>query len=172
LNENESDPETTKQAMDNVREAKKLLDRVRKEHLKPIRQLDLDHCVAGFNDRVRKVARPTESGAFDNLARTAQRSIDSSSPDFESYLGQLEGKKFEILWRQDWYVVEGFKWFAGVPYLFPDKRQHAALVAAGNEAIKAVDIDKLRGVVIELNSLRIGSGPQDQMFTATNILRG
>jgi molecular chaperone DnaK len=158
--------------MDSVLEAKKLLAQVRKENLKTIRQLDLDRCVAFFNDHVRQYARPTESGAFDNLARTAQRSIDSNSGDFESHLGQLKEKNFEILWRQDWFVVERFKRLAGESYLFPDKRQHAALLAAGNEAIKADDVEKLRRVIYELNSLRIGADTQDQMFSTANILRG
>jgi len=41
IKQGESDPETCKQAMDNVLDAKKLLAQVRKEHLKEIRRLDL-----------------------------------------------------------------------------------------------------------------------------------
>lgn len=172
LEKSESDPETTKQAMDSVLEAKKLLAQVRKEHLKEIRQLDLDGCVEFFNGHVRELARSTEANAFDNLGRTAQRSIDSNSPDFESYLGQLKGKNFEILWRQDWFVVDLFKRLASDTYLFPDKRQHAELVAVGAEAVKADNIDKLRRIVWELDSLKIGSGLEDDMFAAANIVRG
>ncbi len=172
LEKGESDPETTKQAMDNVLEAKKLLAQVRKEHLKEIRQLDLDSCVGYFNDHVHEFARPTETTSFDNLARTAQRSIDSNSTDFESHLGQLKGKNFEILWRQDWFVLDWFKRLASNTYLFPDKRQHAELVAMGAEAVKADDIDRLRRIVYELDSLKIGSGSEDDMFAAANIVRG
>lgn len=172
LEKGESDPETTKQAMDNVLGAKKLLAQVRKEHLKEIRQLDLDRCVEFFNESVREHARPTEANSFDNLARTAQRSIDSNSTDFESHLGQLRGKNFEILWRQDWFVVDLFKRLASDTYLFPDKRQHAELVVVGAEAVKADDIEKLRRVVYELDSLKIGSGSEDDMFAAANIVRG
>lgn len=171
LHQGENDPETAKQAMDDVLEAKKLLAEVRKAHLKEIRQLDLDHCVSFFNDQVREHARPTEASSFDNLARTAQRSIGSSGTDFENYLAQLKGKNFEILWRQDWFVVDWFKRLAAEPYLFPDKRQHAELVAAGNEAKKADDIERLRQVVFQLNSRRIGSGAEDEMLAAANIVR-
>jgi molecular chaperone DnaK len=172
LDKGESDPETTKHAMDSVLEAKKLLAQVRKEHLKEIRQLDLDSCVAFFNDHIREFARPTETNSFDNLARTAQRSIDSNSTDFESHLGQLKGKNFEILWRQDWFVLDCFKRLASNTYLFPDKRQHAELVTMGAEAVKADDIDKLRRIVQELDSLKIGSGSEDDMFAIANIVRG
>lgn len=172
LDAEETDPETAKQAMDSVLEAKKLLAQVRKEHLKEIRQLDLDRCAAFFNDRIRQFARPTEVGSFENLTRTAQRAIDNGTTEFETLLGQLKGKNFEILWRQDWFVVDWFKRLAGEPYLFADKQQHAGLVAAGSEAIKADDIDRLRRVVIELDSLRIGSDAQDEMYATANIVRG
>jgi molecular chaperone DnaK len=39
-------------------------------------------------------------------------------------------------------------------YLFPDAREHAQLVAVGAEALKANDIDKLRAVVAQLDSIR------------------
>jgi molecular chaperone DnaK len=171
VGESESDPETTKQAMDNVLEAKKLLAEVRKEHLKAIRQLDLDRCVSFFNEAVRKDARPTEVSAFENLARTAQRSISSSGTDFETHLDQLKGKNFEILWRQDWFVVDWFKRLAAEQHLFPDKRQHSQLVGVGMEAIKADDIEKLRDVVLELSSRRIGSSSEEEMLRKTNIVR-
>jgi molecular chaperone DnaK len=172
LEKGESDAETTKLAMDNVLKAKKLLAQVRKEHLKEIRQLDLDSCVGFFDGHVREFARPTETTSFDNLARTAQRSIDSNSTDFESHLGQLKGKNFEILWRQDWFVLDWFKRLSSDNYLFPDKRQHAELVTMGAEAVKADDFDKLRRIVHELDSLKIGSGSEDDMFAAANIVRG
>jgi molecular chaperone DnaK len=167
----ESDPETAKQAMDNVQEAKRLLARARKEHLKDIRQLELDKAVEFFDKAVREHARPTEANAFDNLAKTAQRAIDNNSGDFESHLDDLRGKNFVILWRQDWFVIDRFKWLAQDTYLFPDAREHAQLVATGAEALKANDIDKLRAVVAHLDSVRIGSAGDDEMMAGANIVR-
>lgn len=172
LEKGESDPEVAKQAMDKVLEAKKLLAQVRKEHLKEIRQLDLDRCVEFFNSHIREYARPTEASSFDNLARTAQRSVDSNTTDFESHLGQLKSKNLEVLWRQDWFVVDWFKRLAEEPYLFSDKRQYAELVATGAEAVKADDIDKLRKIVIQLDSTKIGTGADEDMFATANIVRG
>jgi len=146
----ESDPETAMKAMDDVLDAKKLLAQVRKEHLKEIRQLDLDRCVDFFNDHIRQYARSTEANSFDNLIRTAQRSIDNNNPDFENYFDELRNRNFQILWRQDWFVVDRFKMHAEESYRFPDKNRHAELVSIGMEALKADDIDKLRQVVAEL----------------------
>ena len=55
---------------------------------------------------------------------------------------------------------------------FADRRQHAELVAAGKEAVKADDFEKLRNVVGQLYSIRISSGDDDDMLAAANITRG
>lgn len=172
LQHNESDPETNKQADDNVHEAKKLLAQVRQEHAKEIRQLDLDRCAGYFEQHVREHAKPTEATKFDNLVRTAQRVIEKNGSDFENYLDELKGMNFMILWRQDWYVIERFKWLAEDAYLFTDKQQHAELVKAGAAAIKADELDKLRQVVFHLDSLRVGSSSDDGMLSSSNIARG
>ena len=167
----ESDPETAKQAMDNVQEAKRLMALARKDHLKDIRQLELDKAVEFFDKAVREHARSTEANAFDNLVKTAQRSIDNNSGDFESHLDDLRGKNFMIYWRQDWFVIDRFKWLAKDAYLFPDAREHAQLVATGSEALKANEIDKLRMVVAHLDSVRIGTAGDDEMMAGANIVR-
>ncbi len=167
----EADPETAKQAMDHVQEAKRLLALTRKEHLKDIRQLELHKAVDFFDKVVRQHARPTEASSFDNLVKTAQRAIDNNSGDFESHLDDLRGRNFIILWRQDWFVIERFKWLVEDTYLFPDAREHTQLVAAGAEALKANDIDKLRAVVDHLDSIRIGSAGEDDMLAGANIVR-
>lgn len=170
IKSDEADPETAKQAMDNVQEAKRLLALTRKEHLKDIRQLELDRAVDFFEKTVRQHARPTEATSFDNLVKTAQRAIENNSSDFESHLDDLRGRNFMILWRQDWFVIERFKWLAQDVYLFPDAREHAQLVAIGVEALKANDIDKLRAVVVNLDSIRIGSVGDDDMMAGANIV--
>ena len=167
----ETDPEVAKQAMDNVQEAKRLLALARKEHLKDIRQMELDKTVDFFDEHVREHARSTEANAFDNLSKTAQRAIDSNSGDFEAHIDDLRGKNFIILWRQDWFVLDRFKRLAKDTYLFPDTREHAHLVSAGAEALKANDMNQLRAVVAQLDSVRIGSGGDDEMMADANIVR-
>jgi molecular chaperone DnaK len=165
------DPEAAKQAMDNVQEAKRLLAQTRKAHLSDIRLIELEKVVEFFDKHVREHARPTEEQSFDNLTRTAQRAIGSNSSDFESHLEDLRSRNFEILWRQDWFVAQRFKWFAEDRHLFPDAREHAQLVAVGTEALKAGDIEKLREIVILLDSMRFASGGDDDMMAAANIVR-
>ena len=171
IKSSEADPETAKQAMDNVQEAKRLLALARKDHLKEIRQMELDKAVDFFDRLVREHARPTEANAFDNLVKTAQRAIDNNSGDFEAHVDDLRGKNFMILWRQDWFVIDRFKWLSKDSYLFPDAREHAQLSNVGAEALNANDIDKLRAVVAQMDSIRIGSGGDDEMMAGANIVR-
>lgn len=167
----ETDPETSKQAMDNVQEAKRLLALTRKEHLKDIRQLELDRAVDFFENTVRQHARPTEASSFDNLVKTAKRSLESPSSDFESHLDDLRSRNFMILWRQDWFVIDHFKRLAQASYLFSDSIEHSQLVEVGTEALKANDIDKLRAVVGNLDSIRVGSAGDDDIMAGANIIR-
>jgi molecular chaperone DnaK len=168
MQQGETDPETAKKALDNVQEAKRLMASVRHAHLSEIRQLDLDKVTEYFNESVRKHARPSETGTFDNLCKTAQRSIEG--PDFESYLSDLWNKCFGILWRQDWFVIDRFKWLEKAAYLFPDPREHATLASAGTAALKSNDIDALRKVVWQLDSIRFKSATDMDMSVSTNII--
>lgn len=172
LDPNESDPETAKEAHDRVLEARSLLAQVRKEHLKEIRQIDLDSVVSFFNEDIRQHARPSEVSSFDNLAKTAQRSIDRNHKDFEHHLDELKGKNFEILWRQDWFVVERFKWIVRSPYRFTDKHRYEELTRIGTKHMRSDDIEKLRAVVAQLSMIQIGRGPDDEMLDVANIIRG
>jgi molecular chaperone DnaK len=165
------DPEITKEAMDRLLEAKKLLAQVRKDHGAVIRKLDLDNCVEFFDKHVRPHARPTEEQAFDNLARTAQRAVDRKTTEFEGLLDELRGKNFEILWRQDWFVAARFESMAQEPWMFADRQEHAKLVQVGKAALQADDFAKLRAVVGLLYSQRIGAGGDEDLLAPANIVR-
>ena len=167
-----ADPETAKQAMDDVQEAKKLLAMARKDNLPVIRQMELDSCVKTFDDMVRKHARPVEETAFDNLAKTARRAISNNSGDFESHLREMRGKNWDIMWRQDWFVIDRFKWLAEARHLFPNAPEHSELTTIGRKALEANDLDKLREVVSTLDYARMGWGGEDQLLVSSNILVG
>lgn len=171
ISEEETDPETSKRAMDNIHDAKKLLAEIRQKNLKEIRQIDLDKCIEHF-EPLRELARPTEISSFDSLVKTAQRSIDNNGTDFETLLSQLKGKVWGVLTRQDWFIVNRFKWLAENAHVFPDKKEHQELVNLGKAAIQADDLEKLRQCVGLLDCLRIDSGSENEMLTAANIVRG
>ena len=195
LSPEEADAERVKEADQKVQDAKVLLAQVRKEHLKEIRQIELSGVVSFFDDYVRQYARPLEISAFHNLTETAQQSIDNNDNDFEDYLGELRRRNFDILWRQDWYVIQRFKQMLKSPHLFADKHRFEELSNIGMQLIRSYDdkveslppeqraefapmeafedIVKLRDIYWQMRRLRIDDGPDyNEMADAvTNIIR-
>ena len=172
LDPDEPDTERAQEAMEGVVEARRLLAQVRKRNLKEIRQMGLDSATESFNEHIRQFARPSEENAFDNLVRTAQRAIERNDRGFESHLNELKGKNFEILWRQDWFVVEKFKWMASSPHHFSDPARFKELVAMGTNALQADDIDSLRQIVGHLAQIQIDTGSDMDLLDIVNIIRG
>lgn len=172
LDPDEPETEKTQEAMERVLEARRLIAQVRSENLKEIRQLDLDGVIAFFDKHIREYARPSEATTFDNLARTAQREIDRNGKGFENHLEELRGKNFEILWRQDWFVVEKFKNMAAASHNFSDQQQFKELIATGMQFLEADEIDRLRQVVHQLWMIQINSGSDTEMLDMANIIRG
>ncbi|WP_394780770.1 Hsp70 family protein [Undibacterium sp.] len=171
-NEMENDPEAAKQAMENIHEARRLLAHTREAHLKEIRQLELDEAIHYFDSLVRKHATPEESTAFDNLSKTAQRSIDSKGRDFELYKKQLEIQGYRIIVRQDAFIVEKFKWLSKKAEIFADLDDHATLVKTGDVLLQANDMQALREVVRSLDTIRIDFPDDSDMLADANIVRG
>lgn len=168
----ESDPESAKQALDDIQEAKKLLALARKENLKEIRQIELDNCVSYFEKSVKSHAKPVEVTSFENLTETARRAIANPKSDFEVHLAELRGKNWSILWRQDWFVIDWFKWMSDNPHMFNSPNDFSQLVAAGKQALAANDMEKLRLVTDHMDNLRIRAGGGDEMIASSNILMG
>lgn len=171
-NSNEEETEKSQEAMEKVLEARKILAQVRKEHLKEIRQIDLDALTSFFDEFVREHSRPSEVSAFDNLAKTAQRSIDRNDQNFENHLEEMRGKNFEILWRQDWFVVEKFKSMVSSPQLFTDQHRLEELSKIGTQLMRSDDIEKLREVVAQLSMIQISAGAENELLDVANIIRG
>ncbi len=172
IEKQEGDPESTKQAMDDVQEAKKLLAHTRKDHLKTIRQVELDSVMDLYNNVIAEYVKSVEQNKLDNLRRSAQRAIDNNSYDFESYLDEIKGLNFDILWNQDWFIIDRFKYFIENSYLFSNQTEFEQLSNMGENALRSDDIDKLRQVVANMYQVQVGSSSQDDIFASSNIIRG
>lgn len=170
----ESDPESVKAADEGVIQARCLLAEVRRDHRKPVRQVELDEVKRRFNLRIRQYARPSEQDQFDRLVQTAQRSINHDKDDFEELLSKLKSMNFRILYRQDWYVMDIFYDLKSQPQSFSDADRFRELVARGTSAIKNDDFDELRQIISHLFDIYIyTSTPSDDDFILDpNIIRG
>ncbi|KAA2235879.1 Hsp70 family protein [Salinarimonas soli] len=169
--EDETNPETAKQAMEDIQRAKQLLAAARKANLKTIRRMELDSVTEAFNNLARPLAKPNEVSAFDNLLAEAERALPSPGAAFESRVDELRGKIFSILARQEWFLVDRFNWYAESPHLFADARAYALHVADGRQAIAVNDINGLRGVLGRMEFNRIAAPGADDLVAVANIVR-
>lgn len=170
LKPDETNAESTKQAMNDVLEARRLLGQVRKDHAKQIRQMELDQ-LQGIFEKLVQHARPSETTAIKNLFITAQRALERNDHEFENVLDEVRRRGFEILWRQDWFVVGRFKSMVESPESFADRRRFQDLAAMGLQALEADDISRLREVVRSLVLIQIAEAPDEQGVDVANILR-
>ena len=166
------EPEDVQRASNDLLEAKKLINRARQDNLKEIRQLDLDSCISLFDDVCRQYATPAEEHAFDNLVRTAQRSIDRNDTDFNNILGNMRSKCVGILLRQDWFIVDWYQRSIASPSNYLDQARFAELRRLGNKALADDDIDKLRMILFELLDIQIHADSGEGMFDIANIIKG
>lgn len=167
-----ANPESASQAMSDIQEAKKLLALASKDNQKLIRQMELDSCVQFFENVVRKHARPIESTAFDKLAAAAQGAIDNNKGDFENHIREIRGKNWDILFNQDWFIIDRFNGIAKSPHQFFDAKEFQDLIMVGKQALSMNDIDKLRQVVNHLESVRMRIGGDNGILSNSNILVG
>lgn len=166
------DSEDAQKASNELLEAKKLINRTRQDNLKAIRQMDLDSCVEFFDEVVRQYAKPAEAQSFDNLVKTAQRSIDRNDADFDNILDNLKTKNTVILLRQDWFIVDWYQRITSSPSNFLDQSRFLELKRMGDQALANDDVDQLRAVLFELLSIRIHSDSGEGMFDIANIIKG
>jgi len=171
--EKEHDAETAKQAMDDVQDAKKILAKVKKNNLKEIRQIELNNLKSFFEETLQQFAKPIEINKYDKLVVSAQRSLENNNNDFDGYLDELRQLNFDILWKQDWFVVNKFKYMIENPYQFSDTHLYETLKQEGIIALENDDIQKLRMIVVQLAQIQIGGASlQDDMLASANIIRG
>ena len=134
--------------------------------------MELDSCVEFFDEIVRQYATPAEEQTFDNLTRTAQRSIERNDPDFDNILDNMKTKNTIILIRQDWFIVDWYQRSVASPANYIDIGRFNELKKLGNAALANDDIDQLRQILFELLAIKINSDSGDGMFDIENIVKG
>ena len=168
----QSEAEDVQKANNDLLDAKKLINRTRQANLKTIRQMDLDNCVEFFDNSVRQFATEAEEQAFENLTRTAQRSIDRNDTDFDNILDSMKTKNTMILIRQDWFIVAWYQHSVTSSSNYLDVTRFRQLKQLGDQALADDDIDQLRRVLFELLSIQIHADSGAGMFDIANIIKG
>ena len=166
------DAESVQKANNELLGAKKLIHKTRQANLKVIRQMELDNCVKFFDEVVRQYATPAEEQSFDNLTRTAQRSIERNDTDFDNILDDMRTKNTVILLRQDWFIVDWYQRAVASSANYIDLGRFNELKRLGDIALANDDIVQLRQILFELISIRIHNDSGDGMFDIANIIKG
>ena len=166
------EPEDVQRASNELLESKRLIAQIRHDHLKEIRQMDLDGLVGLYREVIRPIANQVENEIIENLLKTLQRFIDNNDTDFENLLSELNGKLFNILWRQDWFVIKRFNNKIADPHNFTDKVQFEKLKQKGQLCIRNDKIDDLREVIVDLTQIQIHETSAEEMLDLANIIKG
>ncbi len=165
-------PEDVQKAYNELLESKKLLSRVRREHLQTIRRLDLQSIVNFYQDMCHQYASSDEQRAYEAVVRAGERAIENNDPDFENLLRNLRMKNTVILFRQDWYVIDWYRRLTMSAAHFTDKDKFRELKAQGDRRLANGDIDGLRSVMLDLWEIQIGVDTGENMFDVANIVKG
>lgn len=140
------DPEDAKRAHEIVLQVKRTLAVVRRANLGPVRIAQLDAEAEMFGP-LREHARPSEISEFDSAQRAARRDVLDRTGRFDQASDAIKSIRRRVLHRQDWFQVDVHRYFSECPHLFTDPLVFRQLVADGNAALAAADMERLREVV-------------------------
>lgn len=168
------DQEEVQDAFNASQAAKELLSQVGREHRKEYRQMELDRCVELFDQFARQYATPEESTDFDHLTKTAQRTIDRNGPDsdFDNQLSELRLKSYNVLWRQDWFVIRLFNMLIEKSYNYTDSGAFDELKSCGQGYVSLDRINELRQVVLALLELQNPEVSGENVSDLVNVIKG
>ena len=168
----QSDPEDVQMASNELLEAKKLMNQARQDNLRVIRQAELDAFVADYNKNIRRYAEEAENQIFENLTRSAQRSIERNDSEFENILQEMKSRNAAILLRQDWVILELYRSLVSNPAMFFDRARFEDLRRMGDQALAKGDINTLRPIIGGLLEIRTSVDNGDAMLDIANIIKG
>ncbi len=164
------DPEDCKRAMGEVEEAKVLMGKLRKQYAKVFREAKLNSVCKIFDDMARKHAQQGEITTFERQTQAARRSMDKPSHEFEDILDDMWGVTIRILYNQDWFIIDRFKYLASNERLFTDRNEFQRLTQEGRQALQRDDMDALRQAIFGLHRIMRDDAPADAVPGQINIM--
>ena len=172
LTSSSNDVEKNQEAQEKLLEAKKLLYKIRKNHINDIRRMELNYVVEYFEDYVKKEAKNSEIATFEAMKRTAKLDIERNNKEFENTLFEMKVLNFIVMNRQDWFVINRFKKASDRPYNYCDTNKYKMLIIKGEQCIINNDITALRKIMYELSQIRIDDDYDFTSLEDVNIKKG
>ncbi len=167
------DPEKVKKNSDNLIKAKVLLDQIRTENLKSLRQRELAAVQSWYEEEIEPFCDEVQKGDMKSMIANLERLISRKSKDFETLVSDIYGKGYwGILFvKSEQFVATVFSILRSRPYSFKTREAYSTLVQAGENAISQGDFDELRRVVLKMYSEQKRAIDMSDMSAAANIMR-
>lgn len=170
--QDEVQAEDLQEAQEQVLEAKRVMDKSRKEHLKELRQAELDQLEAMYHEQLEDSLSANEQNKIERMIDMVQQSLDRNDSEFEARLEALDLVIRKKMWDQEWFVIGMFNHLKMDALGCSDPMTAMSLVNRGEKYLASQRIDELRNVCIELIRLLHKGREQLNMTEVANIMRG
>ena len=168
------DPEKVKKSSDNLVKAKMLLNQIRMENLRDIREREFKNVKEWYEAEVEEFCDETQKRDVRNMLANLEQLISRKTKDFEILSSDIRGKCYwEILFRNSKSFVSGlYITLRAHPYSFKNRGVYQQLVQAGEEAIKNGNFRDLQRTVLQMVGEQKEMIDLNDMSAAANIMRG
>lgn len=146
------DPERVKKSSDNLVKAKQLLDQIRTDNLKSLREKELNKVRNWFENQVKPYCDEAQRGDMENMIENLVRLIAHKSRDFETLMSDIYDKGiWGILFRNsNEFIGQLFIYYRSRPYAYKNQNTYHELVQTGEKAIAENDFEQLRKIAVQM----------------------
>lgn len=172
IRQDSSDREELQHISDDILQAKKILNKLRRENLSEIRQKELDHLIEYYQQKMIKYSDEDDQNEYDKLFESAKQAIRNNNSEFEDILDQIRYLNYRVnIKNNSEFPAQWFIWKIQNPENYSDENAFNQLVSAGKQAIENNDIQTLKQILNELARIEIRDFDEG-MEMMTNITRG
>lgn len=172
IRQDSSDREELQHISDDILQAKKILNKLRRENLSEIRQKELDHLIEYYQQKMIKYSDEDDQNEYDKLFESAKQAIRNNNSEFEDILDQIRYLNYRVnIKNNSEFPAQWFIWKIQNPENYSDENAFNQLVLAGKQAIENNDIQTLKQILNELARIEIRDFDEG-MEMMTNITRG
>ncbi len=171
ISQENTDREELQHTVDSIIQAKRQLNRIRRENLEDIRTRELSDMEEVYEQKYKQFANGEEQEQYHRLFATARSRINESGRGFEDIIERIRYLNYDVMAKNDDFIVYDFKRLISSPEEFDDLEAMKQLAQQGIAAINQNDIKTLRQVVGHLWYIR-RDDDNDMGENHANIVRG
>lgn len=171
ITQESTDREELQHTVDSIIQAKRQLNKIRRDNLEDIRIRELADMEESYEQKYKQFANEEEQEQYHRLFATARSRITESGNGFEDIMQRIRYFNYDVLAKNDEFIVFDFKRLISSPEDFDDLEAMKQLAQQGIAAIENDDVATLRDVVNHLWYIR-RDDDNDTGENHANIVRG